>query len=519
MRSRSPLMAPFQIPWEAMPALPSQHPPSAASAEGRRPRNGDVVDCVIERMDARGRGIAALEGVDQAGEGWRATVAVRAGTPGATVRVRLLRGKGRRRFEGALLEVLDEGPDAVPARCPHAGVCGGCAQPRLAYERQLVEKQRLVVEALEAAFDGALPAGVEVAAVEAAPRLSGYRNKMDFTFGARRYVLPDEPEGVDASFGLGLHAPGLFQKVLDVERCDIAFEGASELVRSARELAMEMGLAPWDLRDHTGLLRHLVVRRGERTGELMVDLVTSERAQELIEPYVERLLQRHPEITTFVQNVTSAKATVAYGEAEYVLHGPGRIHDELGGVRFTISADSFFQTNTGQAERLFELAAEAAGLREGDTLLDLYCGAGTAGLVMGTGSREIVGLEQAPSAVRDARHNAERAGARHARYLEGDALETLPALLEGADALDPARTVCVVDPPRAGLHPKVPGPLAAFGARAIVYVSCNPASGARDVAALVEGGYVLRAVRPIDLFPHTPHVEVVFTLERAEASS
>ena len=206
---------------------------------------------------------------------WRATVAVRAGTPGATVRVRLLRGKGRRRFQGALLEVLDEGPDAVPARCPHAGVCGGCAQPRLAYERQLTEKHRLVVDALEAAFDGALPAGVEVAPVEAAPRLSGYRNKMDFTFGARRYVLPDEPEGVDASFGLGLHAPGLFQKVLDIEHCDIAFEGASELVRSARELAREMGLAPWDLRDHTGLLRHLVVRRGERTGELMVDLVTS----------------------------------------------------------------------------------------------------------------------------------------------------------------------------------------------------------------------------------------------------
>lgn len=500
-----------------MSAPPSRSPSSAAPAEARRPRKGDVVDCVIERMDARGRGIATLAGVDQAGEDWRATVAVRAGTPGATVRVRLLRGKGRRRFQGALLEVLDEGPDAVPARCPHAGVCGGCAQPRLAYERQLTEKHRLVVDALEAAFDGALPAGVEVAPVEAAPRLSGYRNKMDFTFGARRYVLPDEPEGVDASFGLGLHAPGLFQKVLDIEHCDIAFEGASELVRSARELAREMELAPWDLRDHTGLLRHLVVRRGERTGELMVDLVTSERAQELIDPYVARLLERHPEVTTLVQNVTSAKATVAYGEAEYVLHGPGRIHDEIGGVRFTISADSFFQTNTGQAERLFELAADAAGLQEGDALLDLYCGAGTAGLVMGAGARTIVGLEQAPSAVRDARHNAERAGVRNARYIEGDALETLPALLEGEEALDPARTVCIVDPPRAGLHPKVPGPLAAFGARKIVYVSCNPASGARDVAALVEGGYTLRAARPIDLFPHTPHVEVVFTLERAEA--
>lgn len=500
------------------PTPPETPPePAAPQAGARRPRKGDVVDCVIERMDAKGRGVASLEGVDQAGQAWSATVAVRAGTPGSTVRVRLLRGKGRRRFQSALLEVLDQGPRAVEARCPHAGVCGGCAQPRLAYEAQLVEKRRLVVDALDAAFGGAPPEGIEVKEVVPAPRLSGYRNKMDFTFGARRYVLPDEPEGVDASFGLGLHAPGLFQKVLDIEHCDIAFEGASELVRSAREVAREMGLAPWDLRDHTGLLRHLVVRKGERTQELMVDLVTSERAAELIDPYVARLLERHPEITTLVQNVTTSKATVAYGEAEYVHHGTGRIHDELGGVSFTISADSFFQTNTGQAERLFELATEAAGLREGDTLLDLYCGAGTAGLVMGAKAERIVGLEQAPSAVRDARLNAERAGFDHARYVEGDALETLPALLEGGEALDPARTVCVVDPPRAGLHPKVPGPLAAFGARTIVYVSCNPSSGSRDVAALVEAGYALREVRPIDLFPHTPHVEVVFALERAEA--
>lgn len=490
--------------------------PAGASAT-RRPRKGDVVDCVIERMDAKGRGVATLEGIGQDGQAWRATVSVRSGTPGSTVRVRLLRGKGRRRFNSALLEVLDAGPHAVEARCPHAGVCGGCAQPRLAYGSQLEEKRRLVVEALDAAFEGAVPEGLTVPPVEAAPRLAGYRNKMDFTFGARRYVLPEEPEGADASFGLGLHAPGLFQKVLDIEHCDIAFEGASELVRSARELAREMGLSPWDLRDHTGLLRHLVVRRGERTGEVMVDLVTSERAAELVDPFVARLLERHPEVSTLVQNVTTSKATVAYGETEIVHHGSGRIHDVIGGVRFTISADSFFQTNTGQAERLFEIAAEAAGLEEGDTLLDLYCGAGTVGLVMGGPATRILGLEQSASAVRDARRNAEDAGIEHARYVEGDVLETLGALLS-EDGLDPDRTVCVVDPPRAGLHPKVPGPLAEFGARRIVYVSCNPSSGARDVAQLVGAGYKLTAVQPIDLFPHTPHVEVVFTLERGGAA-
>lgn len=463
-------------------------------------------------MDGRGRGVARLEHPTPEGT-WRASVAVRGGVPGSTVRVRLLRGKGRRRFQGALVEVLDPGPHTVEARCPHAGVCGGCAQPRLAYDEQLRQKRRLVQEALAAAFDGA-PPPVEVAEVVPAARLSGYRNKMDFTFGARRYVLPDEPEGADASFALGLHAPGLFQKVMDVEHCDIAFEGASALVRSARALARELGLAPWDLRDHTGLLRHLVVRRGERTGELMVNLVTSARAAEEVDPYVARLLERHPEITTLVQNITSSMATVALGEEEVVHHGSGRIHDELGGVRFTLSADSFFQTNTGQAEALMGLVRDAADLGPGETLLDLYCGAGTIGLVAGGPETALVGLEQVASAVRDARRNAEAAGRGHARFVEGDVLETLGGLLE--EGHDPGRTVCVVDPPRAGLHPKVPPRLAAFGARRIVYVSCNPSSGARDVAALLaDGAYELRSVQPVDLFPHTPHVEVVFRLDRA----
>lgn len=489
-------------------SVPGEDPPvgtSAVEVPPRRPKKGEILEVQIAHMDEKGRGIAPVPG---------ANVSVRHGIPGSTVRVRIGRGKSRKKPDGSILEWIDRGPHAVDARCPHAGVCGGCAQPRLDYAEQLRQKERIVRESVEIAFvEAGLPSPASmVQTVIPAERLSGYRNKMDFTFGSRRYVLPDEPQGAEASFGLGLHAPGLYNKVLDVEHCDIAFEGASALVQSARRLALEMGLDPWDLKSHTGLLRHLVVRRGERTGEVMVNLVTSVRDAERVDPYIAALLAAHPEITTLVQNTTSALASVAFGEHEYVHFGSGQIHDVLGGKRFSISADSFFQTNTAQAERLFEIVQEEARLSAGDVLFDLYCGAGTIGLVIGDGASRIVGLESTPSSVRDAQRNAEANGVEHAKFVLGDVLAEIEAAASGEEA--PA--VVVVDPPRAGLHPKVPGHVLSLGAGRIVYVSCNPKTGARDVAALVDGGYRVSAIRPVDLFPHTPHVEVVFALEKVE---
>jgi len=479
--------------------------PAALNAPPRRPKKGEILEVQIAHMDEKGRGIAPVPGAD---------ISVRHGIPGSKVRVRIGRGKSRKKPDGSLLETLDPGPHAVDARCPHAGVCGGCAQPRLAYEEQLRQKERIVRECIDSAFlQAEIPSPSSmVQSVVPAEKLSGYRNKMDFTFGSRRYILPGEPEGVEASFGLGLHAPGLYNKVLDIQHCDIAFEGASALVETARRVALEMGLDPWDLKTHTGLLRHLVVRRGERTGETMVNLVTSERAQERVDPYVAALLEAHPEITTLVQNTTTALATVAFGEHEYVHHGSGQIHDVISGKSFSISADSFFQTNTAQAERLFEIVEEEARLATGDVLFDLYCGAGTIGLVIGDGAGSVVGLESAPSSVRDARRNAETNGVAHASFVLGDVL----AEIEAAGTRGPAPQVVVVDPPRAGLHPKVPAHVLSLQADRLVYVSCNPKSGSRDVAAFVQGGYRVRAIRPVDLFPHTPHVEVVFALERAE---
>ena len=469
-----------------------------ASSTERKPRRGDRLEVTIERQDRKGPGIAS-SGDHQ--------VRVRGAVIGEQLAVEVLKRRGRR-VEARAVERLAGGPHLEPARCPHFGTCGGCSFQTLAYGMQLTELHRHVREVLAAE-------GIEceVDGVEGMADPWMYRNKMDFTFANRRWVEPDEPQGVDASFALGLHVPGRFDKVMDLTSCAIHFEGADELVTSVRELARERGLEPWDVRAHRGLLRHLVLRKGIRTGEVLVDLVTSEDAEEVVDEFSAALLHRHPWITTVVQNVNTRPAAIAVGEYERVLHGPGVIHEELGGLRFAISANSFFQTNTLQAERLLEMVSEEAAVQAGDVVFDLYCGAGTLGLGLAHGGVRVFGFEVVPSAVADARANAEANGVTDAEFHEGDVLDALG--MSGPEL--PSPDVCIVDPPRAGLHPKVVPSVAELGARRIVYVSCNVASAARDLPVLIEGGYALARVRPIDLFPHTPHVEVVFTLERRQS--
>lgn len=461
----------------------------------RKPRSGDEIDLSIERLDARGCGRAHLDGLE---------FTVRHALPGDTVRARVLK-RQRGRVRAHALAVVAPSPLRVPARCAHFGTCGGCSFQDLGYAAQLDQLHALVVDAF-AAHELRVP----IEAVQPASELYGYRNKMEFTFSNRRWIEPGEPAGVDASFALGLHAAERFQKVIDIGACSIQHPVANEILASARGFARGAGLAPWDVRAHTGLLRYLMVRVAHTTSEVLVNLVTSSDSPAEIDPYLRRLCERHTEITTCVQNVNAKLASTSMGQSERVHHGPGVIHEELCGVRFAISANSFFQTNTRQAERLFEMVREEAALTGRETVLDLYCGTGSLGLVLASRAARVIGMEQVPEAIADARRNAAQNGIAHAEFHAGDVLE----LLRAGEV--PRADVLVVDPPRAGLHPRVLPLLAATGARRIVYVSCNPESGARDAAELARQGYRLSRVRPIDLFPHTPHVESVLRLDRAD---
>jgi len=497
---------------------PSTSPSSSpSSSSGRKPRRDDVLEVDVERLDARGRGVGRATW-----DGETYVVTLRA-LPGQRVRARVAKRR-RNQLEARVVEELVPSPDVVPARCPHYPSCGGCAFQDFAYEAQLAELHHSVQAAFEAhdLLSGSLQGRVEVQPVVPAPNVEGYRNKMEFGFATRRWLEPHELADAEASavppgeLALGLHARGFFGKVIDLDSCAIHPPVFDDVVRSARRLARERGLSAWDVREHKGLLRHLALRAGRRTGDLMLYLVTTTESPELVDPFVRALIAERPELTTVVQGITDRLSTVAVGDVERVLFGPGTIRERCLELDFEISPTSFFQTNTEQAERLFTMAREEATLGEGGErplVWDLYCGTGSLTLALAGDARHVVGFEQVAPAVANARRNAQRNGIENVEFVEGDVLDLISELIDGERARE-RPDIVVVDPPRAGLHPKVPGRLAALAPERIVYVSCNPSSAARDVKELVALGYELACIRPIDLFPHTPHVECVIRLER-----
>jgi 23S rRNA (uracil1939-C5)-methyltransferase len=408
--------------------------------------------------------------------------------PGDRVRARVTKLK-RRYAEARALEVLAPGPGRVAARCPHFGACGGCAWQDLAYEEQLRHKQHQVDDALRRL--GKLD-GFEMRPIVPAEETFGYRNKVEFSWVA----TPDGP-------ALGFHRAGRWDALLAVDRCHIVSE-AMNAVREAFVRWARAEAAPvYDQRTGEGLLRHLVVREGVRTGELLAMLVTAPGEV----PGAPRLVAELPPAVVGVLHAVNAGVAEATGGLEArALHGQGSFTERIGGLDFTVTAGAFMQTNTVMAERLYRLAMDLGAPGADDVVWDLYCGAGAIGLLAAVaGAGRVVGIEIAPESVARARENAARNGVENAEFVAGDVAREARGLLERL----PAPTLAFVDPPRAGLTPKAVRRLIEMAPARIVYVSCNPTTLAPNARQLVDAGYRLEAVQPVDMFPHTPHIEAV----------
>jgi 23S rRNA (uracil1939-C5)-methyltransferase len=298
--------------------------------------------------------------------------------------------------------------------------------------------------------------------------------------------------------------------VLDIERCLIQSDRMNALLDEVRRFAADQRLSAYRQETGEGLLRFLMLREGRATAEAMVNVVTSAPAVPELAPLVARVQARVPETTSVVMNVNPRKASVAVGVEEHLLGGRDHIRESVGGLSFQVSPSSFFQTNTAQAERLFALALEATGLTGAETVIDLYSGTGAISLLLARRARWVYGIEIAPAAVADAERNAAANGIQNCTFLAGEVRHVLPSLM----ARGVAAQVVVADPPRAGFHPRALRTLIALAPERIVYVSCNPATLARDLAELGGGGYRLEWVQPVDMFPHTPHIEAVARLVR-----
>lgn len=463
-------------------------------------RKGTEIELTLEKFADRGKSLARVDGF---------VVFVAGAVPGDRVRARVF--KKRKGFaEARLLEVLAPSDMRTTPRCEYFGTCGGCKWQHVGYEHQLEAKRESVHDALTRAGGLTLPEdGVRPTLGAESPYF--YRNKMEFSFSAYRWLTPEEiatKDAFDTDFALGLHVPGNFMKVLDLKACYLQSELSVKLVNATREIAKAESWAPRDVRTGEGWLRHLVIRNGQRTGEVMVNLVTNGASDSRIQAYAAMLRFQFPEVTTLIHTINTGKAQTAYGEAMHTIYGPGVIHDEIGGLRFEIAPNAFFQTNTNQAERLYEVAREFADLKPTDRVFDLYCGAGTISLFLAKHCAEVLGVELVEEAVANARANAKANGITNARFVAGDMRDLFT---EDFIATHGTPDVLVVDPPRAGMHPKVVERILAMRPERIVYVSCNPQSQARDLAPLKDA-YRVDAVQPVDLFPQTHHVESVVRL-------
>jgi 23S rRNA (uracil1939-C5)-methyltransferase len=434
----------------------------------------------IDSLAYGGNGVARLNGF---------VVFVRRGLPGDTVRARVTKVK-RSHAEAIAVEVLEPGADRVEAPCVHYPACGGCRFQDLAYERQLEAKAGQVADAM-ARIGGF--AQLELEPAVPAESIFHYRNKLEYSF-------TETPEGV----GLGLHRAGRWDEVLDIEKCWLTTDVGNAIRNAARDWARAEGLTVYDQATHEGYLRHLIVREGRNTGQALVVLVTAPGRLDGEERLVETL-QRFPEVRSIYHAVNDRPAEVTNVPGK-LLWGEDAIEEEILGLRFRVRPNAFLQTNTAMAEVLYALAREYAGLTGEETVFDLYCGTGTIALSMAREALTVWGVEVSEESVACAIENAELNGITNTAFFAGEVGDSIEELHERAGKPD----VVVVDPPRAGLSAKALRRIARLEPARIVYVSCNPTTLAGNAKELVgEHGYRLERARPVDMFPHTPHIETV----------
>ena len=442
-----------------------------------------------------GRGLVRLDGM---------AVFVDQTVPGDRVIIRIFRKK-KNYAEARVIELIQSSPFRIIAPCEYSGFCGGCKWQFLKYEQQLLYKRQHVLDSLE--HIGHIK-DVTVHDTIPSELIFGYRNKMEFSCSDRRWLLPHELEQTDADmgFGLGLHVPGTFHKVIDIRECLLQPDLGNQLMAEVRTFIRSSGKPVYGLRSHIGFWRFLVLRHSVAHDQWMVNVVTAEDSRKTVQPLADGLINRYPQVVSIINNITSRKAGVAVGDVEHTLAGSDIISDKIAGFKFEISANSFFQTNTRGAALLFKTVEKYAGLTGSETVLDLYSGTGTIPILLSEHSKAVTGIEIIESAVADAEKNCLKNGISNCRFILGDIRKCLSQITQRPDVL-------IIDPPRAGMHKDVVKQVLELGAGRVIYVSCNPATMARDLQMMLDS-YRIEEVQPVDMFPHTYHVEAVAKLNR-----
>ncbi|MBK7104737.1 MAG: 23S rRNA (uracil(1939)-C(5))-methyltransferase RlmD [Ignavibacteriae bacterium] len=476
-------------------------------------KKNDIVELTIENYAFEGKGIARINqaqldhisnDVDK-----KYVIFVHNSFPGDVVNARILKLK-KSYGEAKTVEVIKSSSDRIKPKCKHYGVCGGCKQQDLNYEIQLKYKHEQVKDIFErlGGFSE-----FEMLPILGCENIFHYRNKMEFSFTPQRWLTDEDLKNEiinDKEFALGFHVPKVFSKVINIEECFLQSEKATKVLNFTRDFFKQKNTPIFSTINYEGFLRNLVLRESFKLNQFMVNLVTSSENDELIKNYSDELKSNFPFITTVVNNINLKKSQTAFGDYEKVYFGNGLIHDKIGKFKFRISANSFFQTNTLQAEKLYETALDFAEFKGDEIVYDLFSGAGTISIFISEKVKKVYGFESVRSAVKDAKINCEINKIENVESFEVDLNKSFLSFLSNNKVTKP--DVIIVDPPRAGMNPKTVNDILELEPQKIVYVSCNPSTQARDIKLLCEEKYKLVKIQPVDMFPQTFHIENVALL-------
>ncbi|HYK56998.1 MAG TPA: 23S rRNA (uracil(1939)-C(5))-methyltransferase RlmD [Flavisolibacter sp.] len=460
-------------------------------------RNKVLEKVLVEDYPAEGRSLSRIEGK---------VIFIEDAVPGDVVDVRLSRSK-KDWAEGRAIHFHEYASDRVRPFCEHFTVCGGCQWQMLPYERQLEYKQQQVMETLRRIGKVDLPVFEPIVGAELIKR---YRNKMEYTFGNKRFLLPSElsnPEITAQQDVAGFHAQGIFDKVVDIRECHLQEEPTNRLRIAVKTFAIENGYSFYDIKNHSGFIRTMQMRVC-RTGEVMANIVFGHEHERWRTALLDFVKKSFPELTTILYTINEKKNDSLYDLKPVVYHGKGFVIEQLEDFKFKIGPKSFFQTNTSQAERLYQVTRDFAGLTGKEIVYDLYCGTGSIGIFLNKYAGKLIGVEVIKEAVDDAKENAALNKIDHASFFAGDVSEVCN---DEFFATHGKPDVIVTDPPRAGMDARLVQKIMEMLAPVVVYVSCNPATQARDLN-MMSSKYQVERVRSVDMFPHTHHIENVVKL-------
>jgi 23S rRNA (uracil1939-C5)-methyltransferase len=460
-------------------------------------KNIVIDDLLVTGYAAEGKCLARYEGK---------VIFMENAVPGDIVSVRLIKNK-KDWAEGQVIRISSFSDERIEPFCKHFGVCGGCQWQMLPYEKQLEYKQDQVLQSLKRIGKLELP---KIRPILGATNTTRYRNKLEYTFSNRRYLLREEladPEISAFQNAAGFHARGIFDKVVDVDTCFLQEEPTNEIRKEIKRWAIENGASFYDILRHEGFLRNVQVRIC-RTGEIMVNVVIGYKDDPLQNALLGHIQNQFPSITTLLYTI-NPKWNDSLNDLQPIpFHGKGWVIEKLEHFSFKIGPKSFFQTNTAQAERLYQVVRDFAALTGTETIYDLYCGTGSIGIFLSGLAKKIIGIELIPEAIADAKENALLNQVHHAAFFTGDVTAICDdVFFETHGQPD----LIISDPPRAGMSEKLISKLLEIAAERMIYVSCNPATQARDLHLLSEK-YLISAVQPVDMFPHTLHIENVTAL-------